>query len=54
MYMYEVIEWYNANFYKDKTIKFRLKDIFSNNWNNFIKDNPNLNIRPVFLKKLIK
>lgn len=54
MYMYEVIEWYNANFYKDRTIKFRLKDIFSDHWNNFIKDNPDLNIRPVVFKEVDK
>lgn len=54
MYMYKVIEWYNANFYKDKTIKFRLKDIFSDHWNNFIKDNPDLNTRPVVFKEVDK
>ena len=29
-------------------------EIYTHLANNFIKDNPNLNIRPVFLKKLIK
>lgn len=54
MDMYEIIEWYNANFYKDRTIKFRLKDIFNDHWDNFIKENSHLNIRPVVLKEVDK
>ena len=45
--MYEVIEWHNANFIKDKKAKFRLKDIFADNWDAFVDANPNLNIRPI-------
>lgn len=52
--MIEEMEWHDANFYKDRTIRFRLKDIFSDNWENFLKDNPNLNIRPVVLKEVDK
>ena len=52
MYMYETVEWYNAHFYKDRTIKFRLKDIFSDHWDNFVRENPNLNIRPVVHKEV--
>ena len=54
MFMYEVIEWHNAKFYKDKVIKFRLKDIFSDHWDNFVNDNPDLNIRPIIFKKVNK
>jgi len=27
--------------------KFKIKDIFADHWSNFVKDNPDLNIRPV-------
>ena len=54
MFMYEIIEWYNANFYNDKSIKFRLKDIFNDHWDNFINEYPSLNIRPVVLKEVDK
>lgn len=50
--MYEVIEWHNANFINDKSVKFRLKDIFADNWDNFVKNNPDLNIRPVVFKEV--
>lgn len=46
------VEFHNKSFYKDRTINFRLKDIFSDHWDNFIKDNPNLNIRPVVFKEV--
>ena len=52
--MIEEIEWYNATFYNNKTIKFRLKDIFNDHWDNFLLDNPNLNIRPIVLKEVDK
>lgn len=52
--MLEEIDWHNANFYKDSSIRFSLKDIFSDNWNNFLKDNPNMSIRPVVLKEVYK
>ena len=54
MYMIEEIEFYNKISYKDRTINFRLKDIFSDHWNNFLKNNSNLNIRPVGLKEVNK
>lgn len=50
-YCYE----FNNNFFiNDRSIKFRLKDIFSDYWDNFIKDNPNLNIRDVVFKEVDK
>lgn len=52
--MIDVIEFHNKNFYKDKNIKFRLKDIFSDHWDNFVNDNQNLNIRPVVFKEVNK
>ena len=54
MIMIEEIEWYNATFYNDKTIKFRLKDIFNDHWDNFLNDNPNLDIRHVVFKEVDK
>ena len=54
MYMTEEIEFYNKLSYKDRTINFRLKDIFSDHWDDFIKNNSNLNIRPVVLKEVNK
>ena len=52
MFMYEEIEWYNANFFNDKTVRFRIKDIFSDNWEEFLKQNPDLEIRPVVHKEV--
>ena len=52
MYMIEEVEFHNNMFYKDRTIKYRLKDIFSDHWENFIKENKDLNIRPVVLKEV--
>lgn len=54
MYMIEKIDFYNKISYKDRTINFRLKDIFYDHWDNFLKNNSNLNIRPVFLKEVNK
>lgn len=54
MFMYEEIEWYNANFFNDKTVRFRIKDIFSDNWEEFLKQNPDLEIRPVVHKEVKK
>lgn len=54
MYMIEEVEFHNNMFYKDRTIKYRLKDIFADHWDNFIKENKNLNIRPVVLKEVDK
>ena len=50
MYMIKKIDFYNKISYKDRTINFRLKNIFSDHWDNFLKNNSNLNIRPVVLK----
>lgn len=52
--MIKEVNFHNDLFYKDRTIKFRLKDIFSDHWDNFLKDNPTLNIRPVVLKEVNK
>lgn len=52
--MTEEIKFYNKISYKDRTINFRLKDIFSDHWDNFLKDNSDLNIRPVVLKEVDK
>lgn len=54
MHMIEEVEFHNNMFYKDRTIKYRLKDIFSDHWENFIKENKDLNIRPVVLKEVNK
>lgn len=54
MYIIEKIDSFNKIFYKDRTINFSLKDIFSNHWNIFLKNNSNLNIRPVVLKEVNK
>ncbi len=48
------IDFFNNLIYKDKSVKYRLKDIFSDHWDNFIKDNPNLFIRDVVFKEVIK
>ena len=48
------IEFYDNMYFKDRTIKYRLKDIFDDNWDNFIKDNPNLKIRDVVFKEVDK
>ena len=50
--MVNIIEWHNNNFYNDRHINFRLKDIFSDSWDNFVKSNPNLRIRPVVFKEI--
>jgi len=50
--MDNLLEFYNKNFHTDKSIKFRLKDIFSDNWDNFVRDNPNLPIRDVVFKEV--
>lgn len=49
MHMIEEVEFHNNMFYKDRTIEYRLKDIFSDHWENFIKENKDLNIRPAVL-----
>lgn len=54
MYIIEKIDSFNKIFYKDRTINFRLKDIFSNHWDIFLNNNSNLNIRPVVLKEVNK
>ena len=54
MYMIEKIDFYNKISYKDRTINFRLKDIFSDHWDNLLKNNSNLNIRSVVLKEVNK
>ena len=54
MYIIEKIDSWNKISYKDRTINFRLKDIFSDHWDNFLKNNSNLNIRPVGLKEVNK
>ena len=48
------IEFYDKMYFKDRTIKYRLKDIFDDNWDNFIKDNSNLKIRDVVFKEVDK
>jgi len=52
--MIKEIKWHNLNFIKDRTIKFRLKDIFSEHWDNFVKSYSNLDIRPVIYKEVKK
>ena len=34
--------------------KFKIKDIFNDHWYSFLKDNPNLNIRPVVIEEVEK
>lgn len=50
--MIQKIKWHNSNFIKDRTINFRLKDIFSDHWDNFIKAHPSIIIRPVVNKEV--
>lgn len=52
--MIKEIKWYNSNFINDKTIKFRLKDIFADHWDSFVESHPNLEIRPVVNKEIKK
>ena len=52
--MIKEIKWHNSNFIKDRTIKFRLKDIFAEHWDNFVKSYSNLDIRPVIHKEVKK
>ncbi len=52
--MIKEINWHNSNFIKDRTIKFRLKDIFADHWDNFVKSYSNLDIRPVIHKEVKK
>ena len=52
--MIKEIEWHNSNFIKDRNIKFRLKDIFSDHWDNFIETYSNFDIRPVIHKEVKK
>lgn len=54
MYIIEKIDFFNKISYKDRTINSRLKDISSDHWDNFLKNNSNLNIRPVGLKEVNK
>ena len=50
--MINELEFSNNPFHKDKRIKYRLKDIFDDNWENFLRDNPNLYIRKVVHKEV--
>ena len=52
--MIKEIDWHNSNFIKDRNIKFRLKDIFADHWDIFVKTYPNLDIRPVIHKEVKK
>lgn len=52
--MIKEIKWHNSNFIKDRTIKFRLKDIFAEHWDNFVKSYSNLDIRSVIHKEVKK
>lgn len=40
--------------YKSDSSKFKIKDIFTDNWDSFISDNPNLNIRPCVFDEVNK
>lgn len=52
--MIEEVEFHNNLIYKDRTIKYRLKAIFADHWEDFLEANPDLNIRPVVLKEVDK
>jgi predicted RNA-binding Zn-ribbon protein involved in translation (DUF1610 family) len=52
--MIKEINWHNSNFIKDRNIKFRLKDIFADHWDNFVEAYSNLDIRPVIHKEVKK
>ena len=52
--MIREIDWYNSNFIKDRNIKFRLKDIFSDHWDNFVNAYSNIDIRPIVHKEVKK
>lgn len=38
----------------DDKSNFKIKDIFNDHWYSFLEDNPNLNIRPLYMRKLKK
>lgn len=52
--MIKEIDWHNSNFIKDRNIKFRLKDIFADHWDNFVEAYSNLDIRLVIHKEVKK
>lgn len=39
---------------KDKKVKFRIKDILKDHWNNFVNTYKNLNIRDIVFKNISK
>ena len=39
---------------KETHTKFKIKDIFKDNWSNFLKDNPDIKLRPVILEEVEK
>ena len=46
---------FNHTFKPDKDLsKFKIKDIFNDNWFSFLQDNPELNIRPVVYEEVEK
>ena len=40
--------------FKDRKVRFKIKDIFKDHWDNFINKYKNLTIRDVVFKMLIK
>lgn len=51
--MIKEMDLYNSNFIKNRNIKFRLKDIFSDHWDNFVNAYSNIDIRPAVHKEKI-
>ena len=54
MCMIKEVEFYNEFFLEDRSVNHRLKDIFNDHWENFLNDNPDINIRPVVLTEVDK
>lgn len=44
----------NHTFNPDSSSKFKIKDIFADNWDSFLQDNPDLTIRPIVLDEVKK
>ncbi len=43
-----------AELVKNRKIRFTIKQIFQDHWNNFLSDNPNIKIRDVVFLTLIE
>jgi hypothetical protein len=46
------MEFHNKYFLNDKKVGFKIKDMLIDNWDNFVNDNPNINIRDVVFREV--